>query len=62
MKVSNWIVIGIVLYGIIGDLYFREFFHTLWIIIWMLFFIFLIIHGWLEHKGAFLPKKKDKEG
>lgn len=62
MKLQNIIVIVIVLYGIIGDLYFRNFFHMLGIIITALFVVFLIAYYWMDHKGMFLPKKKDKEG
>jgi hypothetical protein len=65
VKGSTIFVIVIVLYGIIGDLYFREFFHTLGIIITFLFVVFLIVYYWLDHKGMFTPeklKKKDKEG
>ena len=61
VKASTVIVIALVLYGIIGDIYFRSFFHTLWIVIGGLFFLFLIVYHRMDHKGMFLPKKKKKE-
>jgi chromate transport protein ChrA len=66
VKMQNIIVIVIVLYGIIGDLFFRNFFHMLGIIITALFVVFLIAYFWMDHKGMFTPeklnKKKYKEG
>jgi chromate transport protein ChrA len=54
-------VIAIVLFGIVSDLFFRNFFHAIGLIITALFVVFLIAYYWMDHKGMFLPKKRDKD-
>jgi hypothetical protein len=46
----------------IGNDSVREVLNVAWIILWSLFIVFLFVHAWMDKKGKFLPKKRDKEG
>jgi Kef-type K+ transport system membrane component KefB len=57
------IIILIMIFGtMIGNDSVRSILNIAWIIIWVLFIIFLFVHSWMDKKGKFLPKKRDKEG
>lgn len=65
MRLTPFIVIGVVLFGIIGDLYFRDAFRIIGISLTVLFLVFLSVHSWMDRKGMFKPEKlyknKNKE-
>ena len=54
-------ILMIVIGNLLADGQIRDLLNYIWLGFWVLFFIYLIIHGFMEHKGMFLPKKKDKE-
>jgi hypothetical protein len=45
----------------IGNDSVRGVLNIAWIILWGLFIVFLFVHAWMEKKGMFLPKKRDKD-
>jgi energy-coupling factor transporter transmembrane protein EcfT len=59
---TSFIVLAVVLFGIIGDLYYRDVFRIIGITLAVLFFIFLVVYQWIERKNDYTPNKKDKEG
>jgi hypothetical protein len=60
-KAFTVFVLVIVIGNLLADGPVRTLLNYIWLGFWILFFIFLIVHAWMDNKGKFLPKKRDKE-